>query len=83
MENKITDYYGMVMIRKLFAIEIVNDFLKNICHIEHSRYNSVYNLFCQYTHFCLKSCLYFLNKIICRSFYTLVTNYYRIHVNIE
>ncbi len=43
MKNKLTDYYDMLMLRKRSVIESVNDFLKNICQIEHSRHRSIDN----------------------------------------
>ncbi len=43
MKNKPADYYDMVMLRKRSVIESVNDFLKNICQIEHSRHRSIDN----------------------------------------
>lgn len=43
MKNKLMDFYDRVMLRKRAVIEFVNDFLKNICDIEHSRHRSVTN----------------------------------------
>lgn len=43
MKNKLIDFYDRVMLRKCAVIESVNDFLKNICDIEHSRHRSVTN----------------------------------------
>ncbi len=43
MKNKLMDLYDRLMLRKRTVIESVNDFLKNICDIEHSRYRSVIN----------------------------------------
>ena len=43
MKNKPADYYDMVMLRKRSVIESVNDFLKNICQIEHSSHRSIDN----------------------------------------
>ena len=43
MKNKLANYYDMVMLRKRSVIESVNDFLKNICQIEHSRHRSIDN----------------------------------------
>lgn len=43
MENKLMDLYDRLMLRKRAVIESVNDFLKNICDIEHSRHRSVTN----------------------------------------
>ena len=41
MKNKLMDYTDKLFLRKRALIESVNDFLKNICQIEHSRYRSV------------------------------------------
>jgi hypothetical protein len=43
MKNKLTDMVEKVLLRKRAVIESVNDFLKNICHVEHSRHRSVAN----------------------------------------
>lgn len=43
MKNKLMDFYDRVMLRKRVVIESVNDFLKNICNIEHSKHRSVTN----------------------------------------
>lgn len=43
MKNKLMDLYDRLMLRKHAVIESVNDFLKNICDIEHSRHRSVTN----------------------------------------
>lgn len=43
MKNKLMDLYDRLMLRKRAVIESVNDFLKNICDIEHSRHRSVTN----------------------------------------
>ena len=43
MKNKLMDFYDRMMLRKRTVIESVNDFLKNICNIEHSRHRSVTN----------------------------------------
>ena len=43
MKNKLMDLYGRLMLRKRAVIESVNDFLKNIYDIEHSRHHSVTN----------------------------------------
>ena len=42
-KNKLMDFYDRLMLRKRAVIESVNDFLKNICDIEHSRHRSVTN----------------------------------------
>ena len=41
MKNKLMDLYDRLMLRKRAVIESVNDFLKNICDIEHSRHRNV------------------------------------------
>ena len=43
MKNKLMSLSDKVLIRKRAVIESVNDFLKNICQIEHSRHRSVDN----------------------------------------
>ena len=45
MKNKLMDLYDRLTLRKRAVIESVNDFLKNICDIEHSRHRSVTNFF--------------------------------------
>ena len=43
MKNKLMDLYDRLMLRKRTVIESVNDFLKNVCDIEHSRHRSITN----------------------------------------
>jgi len=43
MKNKLMNLYDRLMLRKRVVIESVNDFLKNICDIEHSRHRSITN----------------------------------------
>jgi len=43
MKNKLMDIFDKVMLRKRAVIESVNDFLKNICQIEHTRHRSFAN----------------------------------------
>ena len=43
MKNKLMDYTDKILLRKRAIVECVNDFLKNICQIEHSRHRSVAN----------------------------------------
>ncbi len=43
MKNKLMDLHDRLMLRKRTVIESVNDFLKNICDIEHSRHRSITN----------------------------------------
>ena len=43
MKNKLMDLYDRIMLRKRTVIESVNDFLKNVCDIEHSRHRSITN----------------------------------------
>jgi len=45
MENKLMNLTDKILLRKRAVIESVNDFLKNICDIEHSRHRSVNNFF--------------------------------------
>lgn len=41
MKNKLMSIYDKIMLRKRSVIECVNDSLKNICQIEHSRHRSL------------------------------------------
>ena len=43
MKNKLMALQDKILLRKRAVIESVNDFLKNICQIEHSRHRSVAN----------------------------------------
>ena len=43
MKNKLMDFQDRLILRKRSIIETINDFLKNICQIEHSRHRSVHN----------------------------------------
>lgn len=43
MKNKLMDLQDRLMLRKRAVIESVNDFLKKICDVEHSRHRSVTN----------------------------------------
>jgi hypothetical protein len=43
MKNKLMNMQDKVLLRKRAVIESVNDFLKNICQIEHSRHRSIVN----------------------------------------
>jgi hypothetical protein len=43
MKNKLMDMGDKILLRKRAVIESVNDFLKNICQVEHSRHRSVNN----------------------------------------
>lgn len=43
MKNKLMDLTDKLLLRKRAVIESVNDFLKNICQIEHSRHRSPIN----------------------------------------
>lgn len=45
MKNKLVSFSDKLLLRKRAVIESVNDFLKNICQIEHSRHRSVDNFF--------------------------------------
>lgn len=47
MKNKLVPIFEKVMLRKRAIIESVNDFLKNICQIEHTRHRSPVNPFTQ------------------------------------
>jgi len=43
MKNKLQSMTDKILLRKRSIIETVNDFLKNICHIEHTRHRSPTN----------------------------------------
>jgi len=43
MKNRLMNIYDKILLRKRAIIESVNDFLKNICQIEHSRHRSATN----------------------------------------
>lgn len=43
MKNKLMKLEDKLLLRKRALIESVNDFLKNICQVEHSRHRSVSN----------------------------------------
>lgn len=45
MKNKFVNYFDRVMLRKRAIIESINDQLKNISQIEHSRHRSVWNFY--------------------------------------
>lgn len=43
MKKKATDFMDKVILRKRAVIETINDVLKNICYIEHTRHRSFDN----------------------------------------
>jgi len=43
MKNQLMSMYDKIMLRKRSVIETVNDVLKNICQVEHSRHRSLAN----------------------------------------
>lgn len=43
MKNSLMILYDKLILRKRAIIETVNDELKNVCHIEHTRHRSVEN----------------------------------------
>jgi len=45
MKNKLMNLTDKLLLRKRAVIECVNDFLKNVCDIEHSRHRSINNFF--------------------------------------
>ncbi len=45
MKNRLMSFYDKIMLRKRSVIETINDELKNICDIEHSRHRSIHNFF--------------------------------------
>jgi len=46
MKNRLMLMSDKILLRKRSVIDTVNDELKNICHVEHSRHRSVVNFFC-------------------------------------
>lgn len=45
MKNRLMPFYDRIMLRKRSIIETINDLLKNVCDIEHSRHRSIHNFF--------------------------------------
>lgn len=45
MKNKLMSLQDKIMLRKRSVIETINDQLKNICNIGHSRHRSIHNFF--------------------------------------
>jgi hypothetical protein len=45
MKERLLPVFDQILLRKRALIETVNDQLKNICHIEHSRHRSRTNFF--------------------------------------
>ena len=45
MKNKLMDFYDKLLLRKRAIIESINDVLKNICQIQHTRHRSPVNYF--------------------------------------
>ena len=43
MKNSLMSLHDKIMLRKRSVIETVNDELKNVCQIEHTRHRSVNN----------------------------------------
>ena len=43
MKNRLMSLYDKIMLRKRSVIETINDQLKNICEVEHSRHRAVHN----------------------------------------
>lgn len=43
MDNKLMDLTDKLLLRKCAIIECINDFLENICQIEHSKHRSIAN----------------------------------------
>ena len=43
MKNKLIDIADKILLRQRFIIETINDQLKNISQIEHSRHRSLFN----------------------------------------
>ena len=43
MKNKLMPLYDMILLRKRSVIETINDELKNVAQLVHSRHRSVFN----------------------------------------
>jgi hypothetical protein len=43
MRNRLMSFRDRILLRKQSVIKTVNDELKNICHLEHSRHRSTHN----------------------------------------
>jgi len=43
MKNRLMNFYDRIMLRKRSIIETINDELKNICEIEHTRHRAMHN----------------------------------------
>ena len=43
MKNRLMSFYDRIMLRKRSIIETMNDELKNICEIEHTRHRAMHN----------------------------------------
>lgn len=43
MKNSLMSLYDKILLRKRVIIETINDLLKNVCQIEHTRYRCVNN----------------------------------------
>ena len=43
MKNSLIDLYDRILLRKRVLVETVNDELKNVCNIEHTRHRSIDN----------------------------------------
>jgi len=43
MKNRLMPLWDRILLRKRAVIETINDMLKNICEVEHSRHRSINN----------------------------------------
>ena len=41
MKNRLMNFYDRIMLRKRSIIETINDELKNICEVEHTRQRAI------------------------------------------
>ena len=64
MNNRLVPVMERILLRKRAIIESVNDQLKNICQIQHTRHRSIYNFMVNllggliaYTYHPIKPCL--------------------------
>ena len=58
MKNKLIPLYDKILLRKRSVIETINDELKNVAQLVHSRHRSVYNF-----------CMNVLSVLVAYSFY--------------
>ena len=72
MKNKLIEMRDKILLHKRAIIETINDFLKNICQIEHTRHRSVINFIVNlisglaaYSFIPKKPSIHFVNTALC------------------